>query len=76
VAAWAAEQSKSLPQDLVDDAYQALRSGLDTAWVLDALTRLEHDQGVPPGAKFETFAHLDRFLALNLAGSLGSATSD
>lgn len=74
VAVWAGEVSRPMRRDLVDDAYQALRSDLETPRVLDLLTRLEHEPDTASGAKFETFAHLDRFLSLNLAGSLGSVT--
>jgi cysteinyl-tRNA synthetase len=40
---------------------------------LVALGELEKDDVIPPGSKFETFAHVDRLLGLDLARDIGKA---
>ncbi|MFF8710622.1 hypothetical protein ACF07T_04165 [Streptomyces sp. NPDC015184] len=71
VADWARHPSKPIPADLLRQSYAALTENLDTAAVLDLLTALTDRPDVPPGAKFETFAHLDRVLGLDLARDIG-----
>lgn len=77
VAAWAEEPSKAMPADLVDRARASLENGLDTPAVLRLLGALETAEDVPDGAKFETFAHLDRVLGLEVVRDVGrSHTAD
>ncbi|MFF4081512.1 hypothetical protein ACFYZN_19175 [Streptomyces sp. NPDC001777] len=71
VADWARHPSKPIPADLLRQSYAALTENLDAAAVLDLLTVLTDRPDVPPGAKFETFAHLDRVLGLDLARDIG-----
>jgi cysteinyl-tRNA synthetase len=46
---------------------------LDTPTALVALGELEKDDKVDPGAKFETFVHVDRLLGLDLARDIGKS---
>ncbi|WP_326648155.1 MULTISPECIES: hypothetical protein [unclassified Streptomyces] len=39
--------------------------------VLDLLASVERDPDVPGGARFETFAYLDRVLGMDLAREVG-----
>ncbi|MBD0746853.1 hypothetical protein [Streptomyces sp. CBMA152] len=71
VAGWADHPSKPLCADLVRTARAALEDSLDAAAVLRLLDDLEADADVPPGAKFETFARLDRVLGLELTREIG-----
>ncbi|MET9918922.1 hypothetical protein ABZZ04_17750 [Streptomyces sp. NPDC006435] len=71
VADWARHPSKPIPADLLRQSYAALTENLDTAAVLDLLTSLVDRPDIPPGARFETFAHLDRVLGLDLARDIG-----
>ncbi|GAA1911160.1 hypothetical protein GCM10009837_39490 [Streptomyces durmitorensis] len=75
VAAWADEPSKAMPADFVDRARAALENGLDTPAVLRLLGDLEAAADVPGGAKFETFAHLDRVLGLEVVRDVGRSHS-
>ena len=71
VADWAQEPSRPIPADLRRQAYAALDDNLGVPAVLDLLAVLERDPDIPAGAKFETFAHLDRVLGLDLAREVG-----
>ncbi|MFD9541913.1 hypothetical protein [Streptomyces sp. NPDC060022] len=71
VADWAQESSRPIPADLLRQSHAALADNLDVPAVLDMLRRVEKDADVPAGAKFETFAHLDRVLGLDLAREVG-----
>lgn len=71
VAAWATEPSRPVHRDTVQRCEDALDDDLGTTQVLAALRDLEVDAHVPAGAKFETFAHLDRVLGLDLARDVG-----
>lgn len=73
VAGWAEEPSKPLVADLVRTARDGLEDSLDTAAVLRLLGELAADTGVPAGARFETFARLDRVLGLELTREIGTA---
>ncbi|MEU5952357.1 hypothetical protein [Streptomyces sp. NPDC047525] len=75
VAAWADEPSKAMPAGFVDRARAALENGLDTPAVLRLLGDLEAVVDVPGGAKFETFAHLDRVLGLEVVRDVGRSHS-
>ncbi|MGW2179618.1 hypothetical protein ACWCXX_16255 [Streptomyces sp. NPDC001732] len=71
VADWARHPSKPIPTDLLRQSYAALTENLDVATVLALLADTAARPDVPPGAKFETFAHLDRVLGLDLAREIG-----
>ncbi|GAA3132306.1 hypothetical protein ACFQ0X_41925 [Streptomyces rectiviolaceus] len=75
VAAWAEEPSKAMPAHFVERARAALENGLDTPAVLRLLGDLEAAGDVPGGAKFETFAHLDRVLGLEVVRDVGRSDS-
>ncbi|WP_329209460.1 hypothetical protein OG257_20490 [Streptomyces sp. NBC_00683] len=71
VADWAQEPSRPIPADLLRQAHAALADDLGVPAVLDMLRSVEENADVPAGAKFETFAHLDRVLGLDLARDVG-----
>jgi len=59
--------------EYVSDFYAAFDNDLDTPAALRVLRALEKDGEIPPGAKFETFAHADHLLGLDLARDIGRA---
>ena len=71
VAGWAVEPSKPLCARYVSDVLGALDDDLDTPAALQSLDKLAADGEVPPGSRFETFAHLDQLLGLDLARDVG-----
>ncbi|WP_377270510.1 hypothetical protein [Peterkaempfera sp. SMS 1(5)a] len=71
VADWAGEPSRPAHAETVRAARAGFAEGLDTATALDLLHRLDRADEVPAGARFETFVHLDRVLALELARDIG-----
>lgn len=71
VADWAREPSRPIPADLLRRSHAALAEDLDVAAVLALLAEVAGRSDVPAGAKFETFAHLDRVLGLDLARDVG-----
>ncbi|MFD0339479.1 hypothetical protein ACFVH0_12405 [Streptomyces sp. NPDC127117] len=71
VADWAQEPSRPIPADLLRQSHEALAEDLDVASVLALLAGVAARSDVPAGAKFETFAHLDRVLGLDLARDVG-----
>ena len=73
VAAWATEPSKPMCADYSARIFGALDEDLDTPAALRALRELERDASIPAGSKFETFAAVDRVLALDLAREIGRA---
>ena len=75
VAAWACEPSAAMSRRHVDAVVAAFDSDLDTPAAMRELRALEKDPDVAPGAKFETFAHLDQFFALDLARDIGKIMS-
>lgn len=75
VAEWAQAPGAPPPRGWVEPAYAALDADLDTAAVVRLLRRAERDPGLPAGARFELFAHLDRFLGLELTRDVGRAGS-
>jgi hypothetical protein len=70
VAEWAQSPSRPAPA-LTADRVRAAFDDLDTVSALALLRGLEPDDAVPAGAKFETFAHADRLLGLDLARDIG-----
>ncbi|PYI65075.1 hypothetical protein CVV68_19795 [Arthrobacter livingstonensis] len=71
VADWEDMPPAPMPQHSVDAMRAALVAGLDTVTVLKLLHRMEVDLHLASGSKFETFAYLDRVLALDLCHLVG-----
>jgi len=71
VATWACEPSAPMSRRHADAVVTAFDSDLDTPAAMRELRALEKDTGVAPGAKFETFAHLDRLLGLDVVRDVG-----
>ncbi|MFB7078643.1 hypothetical protein [Streptomyces sp. NPDC056308] len=71
VADWAQEPSRPIPAELLRESHAALTDDLGVAAVLDLLADLAERSEVPAGARFETFAHLDRVLGLDLVRDVG-----
>jgi cysteinyl-tRNA synthetase len=71
VAEWACSPSKPVHSPAAGQIAAAFDDDLDTPAALRALRLLEKDQDVPPGAKFESFAHADQLLGLDLARDIG-----
>ncbi|TDC46315.1 hypothetical protein E1281_28200 [Actinomadura sp. KC345] len=73
VARWATAPGRPMSRDHAAEAETALADDLGSPAALDVLDRLAADAEVPPGAKLETFIHLDLLLALGLVSAIGSA---
>jgi len=71
VQRWALSPSKPMCAQYTGDFLGALDDDLDTPAALRTLSALAADQVIPDGSKFEAFAHLDRFLGLDLAREVG-----
>jgi cysteinyl-tRNA synthetase len=71
VADWARSPSKPMCAQYVRDITAAFDDDLDTPAALRVLRELAKDSEVPPGSKFETFAHADQWLGLDLARDVG-----
>ncbi|MFI7357927.1 hypothetical protein ACIBTP_28900 [Streptomyces avidinii] len=71
VADWAQDPSRPIPADVLRQAHASLADDLDVPAVLDLLVGVATRADVPAGAKFETFAFLDRVLGLDLAREVG-----
>ncbi|MFJ6571899.1 hypothetical protein ACIQNU_31295 [Streptomyces sp. NPDC091292] len=71
VAGWARTPSQPVPEEYRRRAADALATDLATPAVLNLLLRAESAEDLPDGAKFETFAYLDRILGLELAREVG-----
>ncbi|MFE2354493.1 hypothetical protein [Streptomyces parvulus] len=72
VAAWARQPSRPVPGEVRDRLRAAWEDDLDAPGVLEVLRAVESDPGLPDGARFETCAYADRFLALHLTRDLGA----
>ncbi len=71
VAEWANSPSRPVCAQFTADIADAFDDDLDTPAALRALRGLEKDGEIPPGSKFETFAHADALLGLDLARDVG-----
>ncbi|HEX4660276.1 MAG TPA: cysteine--tRNA ligase [Streptosporangiaceae bacterium] len=71
VADWARSPSKPVHGPVAAQIAAAFDDDLDTPAALRSLRQLEKDQDVPPGSKFESFAHADQLLGLDLARDVG-----
>jgi cysteinyl-tRNA synthetase len=73
VADWAEQASRPIAADYAARARAAFDDDLDTPLALRVLRELERDESVAPGARFETFLHLDHILGLDLARDIGTS---
>jgi cysteinyl-tRNA synthetase len=73
VADWAQSPSAPMSRQYAEAVVAAFDDDLDSPAALRAMRELEADGSVPAGAKFETFAAMDRLLGLDLAADLGKA---
>jgi cysteinyl-tRNA synthetase len=71
VAQWARSPSQQMCAQYVGQFTAAFDDDLDTPAAIRVLRALEKDSEIPPGSKFETFAHADRLLGLDLARDIG-----
>jgi cysteinyl-tRNA synthetase len=71
VARWAEQPSAAIVAAYRDEVLAAFDDDLDTPRALQVLRRLEKDDSVPDGAKFETFAWADRLLGVDLVRLVG-----
>jgi hypothetical protein len=71
VAQWARSPGAPLSQPHASSALTAV-SEFDTPRALEVLRAVEADNQIAAGAKFETFAYLDRVFGLDLARGLAS----
>ncbi|MEH0421677.1 hypothetical protein [Streptomyces sp. B21-083] len=74
VAGWARQPSRPVPEEVRQELRAAWDDDLDTPAVLDVLRRVEILDGLPDGARFETYAYADRILGLELTREIGSLT--
>jgi cysteinyl-tRNA synthetase len=73
VADWAEQPSRAMDAGYADKAKAAFDDDLDTPLALRMLRELERDESVAPGARFETFLHLDHLFGLDLARDIGTS---
>ncbi|MBE1587574.1 cysteine--tRNA ligase [Nonomuraea angiospora] len=73
VAEWSESPSAPMAADYAERVEAAFSDDLDTPSALRTLRDLERDESVAPGAKFETFLHLDQVLGLDLSTEIGKA---
>jgi hypothetical protein len=71
VSEWAESPSRPMHAGAAARAVSALEDDLGTPSALAELYDLENQASVPAGAKFETFAYLDRILGLDLVREIG-----
>lgn len=71
VARWADMPPAAALDDVINAARGTLSLGPDTAALVTRLHRLEVEPHVSSGAKFATFAYLDRVLGLDLRHLVG-----
>lgn len=75
VADWSTHSSAPMPAHIIDAASRAFDRNLDVPAVLELMRHVESDAATAPGAKFETFVHLDRVLGFDLTRYLGTPHS-
>ncbi|WP_188192493.1 cysteine--tRNA ligase [Nonomuraea sp. SYSU D8015] len=71
VAEWAESPSAPIASAYVERVEAALDDDLDTPVALRVLRELERDETVAPGAKLESFLHVDQVLGLDLSADIG-----
>lgn len=72
VARWARRPSRPMPDEVRGRLRDAWEDDLDVPRVLDVLYHVETEPELPDGARFETYAYIDRLLGLELTRDLGS----
>ena len=75
MAQWATSPSQPIHHPTLTQVMELLDDDLDTARSILVLREFERDHGVQDGAKFETFASLDRFFGLDLARQVGQVST-
>ncbi|WUH97386.1 hypothetical protein OHR68_28155 [Spirillospora sp. NBC_00431] len=73
VAEWATAPGRPMNRAYATEAEAALADDLGSPGALAVLDRIAGDADVPPGAKLETFIHLDLLLGLDLVSAIGQA---
>jgi cysteinyl-tRNA synthetase len=73
VAVWATQPSKPTSAQYVAELTAAFDEDLDSPAALRSLRTLAADAEIPPGSKFETAAHADQLLGLDLVSEVGRA---
>jgi cysteinyl-tRNA synthetase len=76
VAEWACSPSRPVHGPFAAQVAAAFDDDLDTPAALRALRLLERDRDVPPGSKFESFAHADQLLGLDLTRDVGRVIAE
>ncbi|MFI7707073.1 cysteine--tRNA ligase [Nonomuraea sp. NPDC049480] len=71
VAEWAESPSVPMAGAYVERVEAAFDDDLDTPGALRVLRELERDDSVAPGAKLESFLHVDQVLGLDLSTEIG-----
>ena len=71
VAGWAEQPSAAIDGDYRRQLLEAFTDDLDTPRAVQVMRRLERDEEVSAGSRFETFAWADRLLGLDLARHVG-----
>lgn len=71
LAEWARSPGRPMSRRHAADAEAALAQDLDSPAALAVLEELAADPAAAPGAKLETFIHLDLLLALDLVRDIG-----
>ncbi len=71
VAGWARSPSKPMCAQYTGDILDAFDDDLNTPAAVRSLRALAADSEVPPGSKFESFAHYDQLFGLDLARDVG-----
>jgi len=73
MAEWARSPGRPMDPTYAARGQDALADDLNSPAALATLDRLAEDPDVAPGAKLETFIHLDLLLGLDLVSQIGSA---
>jgi hypothetical protein len=71
VAGWANHASKPMCAEYEADFRGAFDDDLDAPAALRVLRALAADPEIPPGSKFETLAHADQWLGLDITSEVG-----
>ncbi|MFC4122362.1 cysteine--tRNA ligase [Nonomuraea zeae] len=73
VAEWSESPSAPMAAHYVERVETAFDDDLDLPSALRVLRELERDESVAPGAKLESFLHLDQVLGLDLSTEIGKS---
>ncbi len=72
VARWARSPGRPMSSAYIAEADAAFCDDLNIPAALKVMRQLAADDSVPPGARFESFVHLDLVLALDLVSQIGT----